>query len=446
MITLSSKIDELIRKNSIILKDRHLLCCVSGGADSMALLHFFHSNSDQYGLASVCACHLNHNARGAESDSDEALVKEFCDSLGIRLITGRLENIDPGAASEELFRDLRYEFFRSAAEETGSDLVATGHTMNDNAETVIFRLARGTGLRGASGIPAVRGEFIRPLLYCSREDTESYCRLNGVPFCVDSSNESDRYARNVIRHHVMPVLERISSGSLEALAGFAGLSAEADAYFEAEAQRLIAGTDTGAGVRCSVILESMSPLDSYIVRRIISGHCSDPDRRTVERCLQAVRDGKRTEISPDVFLDCSGGICRIVGKYDRKELGPVPFADFRADGRNCLFELKELSADLGDERDLFYYCVDYDKLIGVVSVRNRRDGDHFRSAYRRQSKSLKKLFNEKKYTAEKRDSTILLTDDTGIVWMEGEGPAEGKEIGPDTKKVIIFHTLDTFGG
>lgn len=449
MTTLTSKINDLLEKNRIELKGKHLLCCVSGGADSMALLHFFRSNAERYGLADVCACHLNHNARGLESDSDEEFVRQYCREQGIALVTERIDDSafdSSGHASEELFRDLRYGFFGRAAEATGCDIIATGHTLNDNVETVLFRLARGTGLRGTAGIPAVRGNIIRPLLSCTRQDTEQYCTQNGIVFRIDSSNSTDRYARNVVRHHIVPVMQQLNARSLEAVDSFIALSAEADSYFEREAERLTSAQSGSPSVSAERLLKAGSPLDGYIVRRIIRDHCGDDDRKTVERCIRAAADHKKTEIGTDTYFDCTGGICRITRKTARVQIGPLPAEEYLRDGDGAHFEVREVSLTEDSARDLFYYCVDYDKLIGVASVRNRRDGDVFRSAYRKMTKPVKKILNEKGLSAEERDSVLMLTDDAGIVWMEKEGPAEGKEIGPDTKKVIIFNTLDTFGG
>lgn len=438
---LSSKVRDLTDKHGIELKDRDLLCCVSGGADSMALLGYFFLNRDELGLRSVCACHLNHGLRGDESDSDEELVRDFCSGRGISLVTEKLSFDPQQAPSEDGFRELRYAFFERAAEALGADLIATGHTLSDNAETLLFRLARGTGFRGAAGIPAVRDRYIRPLLYCSREETEEYCRQNGIPFCIDSSNQTDRYSRNVIRHHVMPALETVSSGSLEALERFSLLCGEADSYFSGEAERLVLTGEEGEHVPLDVLLDAPAPLNRYIVSRLIRPYVADLSSGMIDRCLYAAASGSRTEICPGIFFECSGGDCRASKRYLRSTVEPSLVLDRIRDDGTGQFVLEDVSLNGRIPDDLFSSCVDYDKLIGVVSVRNRRDGDSFRSARRGVTKTLKKLFNERGYSAEKRDRLLILTDDSGIVWIEGEGPAKGKEIGPGTRKVIRFNTL-----
>ncbi|MBQ5342191.1 MAG: tRNA lysidine(34) synthetase TilS [Oscillospiraceae bacterium] len=406
----------------------------------MALLHFFFFNRGKFGLREVSACHLNHGLRGQESDAEEDLVRGFCLDNGIGLTVKRIgkEDLPDGSASEDVLRKIRYDFFGQTADSISADLIATAHTLNDNAETVIFRLARGTGFRGAAGIPATRGRFIRPLLGCSRQDTEGYCLDNGIPFCTDSSNETDKYSRNMIRHHVIPVLEGLNPRSMEALDSFAALSAEADCFFEEEAAKIIEKDGTKEGVPVTSVLGARPPLDRYIIRSIIGSCCPDPDRQTVNRCLEAARRGGRTELTTGVYFVCSGNKCKAEKEYIPKKIGPVPYESFVPEDREAGFVLSDMDPDGDTLKALFPYCVDYDKLTGVVSVRNRRDGDRFSSAYRKCTKSLKKIFSEKHYSAEKKDSVLILTDDTGIVWVEGEGPAEGRQIGPETRKVLKF--------
>jgi len=435
------KVKEYLSKNGIDLEKKCLLCCVSGGADSMALLHFFHANTGFFGLRSVCACHLNHCLRGEESDSEEEMLRQFCTENGIRLIAKRLDSIYEGPVtgkSEEYYRDQRYLFFESAKRETGADLIATAHTMNDNVETVLFRLARGTGLKGMSGIPSARSHYIRPLLCVTRSDTERYCSENRVPYKIDSSNLTDDYTRNKIRHHVMPVMRSLNDGYLEAVNSFMSLSSEAEDFFTAAAKDIIRRDSIEGGTLCESVIESPPPIGRYIIREIISGHVRDLNNETVLRCLASVRSGGKVELSKDTYFISDSVTCKVSKKYDRSFEGPFPFEDFTAPDGSRFELIRNVRLSEADIKDLFYYSVDYDKLYGVVSVRNRRDGDRFTSAYRKNTKSLKKLFTEKKYSAEKKDGIILLTDEAGIVWLEEEGPAEGKEIGPDTKNIIKY--------
>ena len=220
-----------------------VVVCVSGGADSMCLLDIMREISKERALA-VCAAHYNHRLRGDESDRDEAFVRERCDALGVPLHVGvgdvRVYAKAHGLGIEEAARDMRYGFFRSVADATGARQIATAHTADDNAETVIMTLVRGAGAAGLSGIPPKRGMIIRPMLAVPRDDVMRYVAERGIPFVEDSTNNLDIYTRNKIRHSVMPVLKSINPRFVEAAAAAAALSRADESYLSEMADRFIA--------------------------------------------------------------------------------------------------------------------------------------------------------------------------------------------------------------
>ena len=188
----------------------HVTVALSGGADSVALLHSLYSLRDELGIT-VKAAHLNHLIRGEEAFRDEAFVRDLCENLGIQLVC---EQIDvPRYAKENSLslelaaRQLRYDFLNRVCE----GKIATAHTASDNLETVLFNLTRGTALKGLCGIPAMRGNIIRPLIFATRQDIEDYCKDFSLQYVTDSTNLSDDYTRNKIRHNVIPVLKELNS-------------------------------------------------------------------------------------------------------------------------------------------------------------------------------------------------------------------------------------------
>ena len=190
------------RRTKLFSAGDRVICAVSGGADSMAMLWCLHCLKSELSIR-VEAAHFNHRLRGAESDRDEAFVREFCASHGIALTVGAANPEDYGASGvEETARRLRYAFF----ETLDCDRLAPAHTADDNAETVLVNLLRGTGLRGLCGIPPVRGRIVRPLLFARRQNILDYLRTEGVAFVEDSTNGQDAYLRNRLRHHVLPLL------------------------------------------------------------------------------------------------------------------------------------------------------------------------------------------------------------------------------------------------
>lgn len=176
-------------------------CAVSGGPDSMALLWGLYLLREQMGIT-LRAAHFNHNLRGAESDRDEAFVRDFCARYDIPLAVASKQVLPGDKGLEAAAREARYGFF-----DTLPGKLATAHTANDNAETVLLHLVRGTGLKGLGGIAPVRGRIIRPMLTVTRRQVRDFLAENYIPFVEDSSNETDAFLRNRLRHGVMPLLE-----------------------------------------------------------------------------------------------------------------------------------------------------------------------------------------------------------------------------------------------
>ena len=221
-----------------------ILAGVSGGADSVCLLFLLDELKAELGIR-LAAFHLNHGLRGAEADRDEAYVKEICGRLGVPLAVA-YENVAEYAASrgisgEEAGRILRYEHMKEAAERFSCQKTATAHHRDDSAETVLFNMFRGSGLKGLSGIRPVRGEVIRPLLCLSRAEIAGYLEERGIPWCEDSTNGENVYTRNRIRNQLLPwVKENINARAPEHILAAAELAAQADAYFAELAEKLLA--------------------------------------------------------------------------------------------------------------------------------------------------------------------------------------------------------------
>ena len=204
-----------------------VLACVSGGADSMCLLEALLEISRQRGFT-VGAVHFNHKLRGEESDRDEAFVGEQCSARGTPLYTGggdvRAYAQEHGLGIEAAAREMRYYFFYTAASNANAVRIATAHTADDNAETMIFNLTRGTGTAGLSGIPPKRGIIIRPMLRVSRDEVMNFISLRGVKFVEDSTNDLEIFTRNKLRRTVIPVLKQINPRLKDAVSSAAEIS------------------------------------------------------------------------------------------------------------------------------------------------------------------------------------------------------------------------------
>lgn len=241
--TLERSVGDAIERGGVLPVRNPLLVAVSGGPDSVALLHVLVSHRARFGRPSeLVVGHVHHGLRGAEADADAAFVRDLADRWSLRFAEATLP-VTP-RRSEEDSRIARYNALRALAENAGARRVATAHTADDQAETVLLRLFRGAGLRGLSGMPR-RGRVcgirvVRPLLAVTREQVLDYLRRNGIAYRVDSSNLGTDPARNFIRHEIVPRLQgRLNPSVREAILRGASAIRDADAYFASEARRLL---------------------------------------------------------------------------------------------------------------------------------------------------------------------------------------------------------------
>ena len=223
-------------------KPAAVLCAVSGGLDSMCLLHLLSTWGRERGLT-VTAAHFNHQLRGADSDRDEAFVRDWCAEREIPFVCGRGDvralAAEEGLSLEEAARKVRYAFLEQQRQALGCGWILTAHHADDNAETMLLNLIRGTGAKGLSGIPAVRGCIARPFLQETRERLAAYAVANTIPHVEDASNERDEFARNVLRHKVLPVLRELNPKAVEHMTCTADLLARDDDALERMAQQLL---------------------------------------------------------------------------------------------------------------------------------------------------------------------------------------------------------------
>ena len=243
-----------------------VICALSGGADSVCLLHWLLSLAAERQLR-VCAAHFDHRLRGAESERDAAFAARLCESRGVTLFSGSGDAsawaAERGLGTEEAARELRYAFFEKTAAELPGSRVATAHNADDNAETLLMRLGRGSGLRGLGGIPPVRGIYIRPLLQTERSTILRYLRENELEWVEDSTNGEDAYTRNRLRHRVLPLLREEYPGFVRSVSACAERLREDEAYLSAQAAALLppeAGEEGALSFSAAALAAAPRPL------------------------------------------------------------------------------------------------------------------------------------------------------------------------------------------
>lgn len=286
---------------------------LSGGADSVSLLLALKALESELGI-SVSACHVNHNLRGAESDGDMHFCEELCSRLGVTL---RVASIDVRSAQqkheslEECARRLRYDFFESVCNELGENAkIATAHNANDNAETVILNLCRGTGLKGLCGIPPVRGRFIRPLINCTRADVESFLKEAGESYVIDSTNLCDDYTRNKIRHIILPEMEKINGSLLTAFSRMDSTLRADNDYLEELAQQALLEAKSGRGYDAMLLHQLPLPIKSRAIKRILSDGGIEPSALRINTALSLlIKRSARFNPCRDRFFTIRKGVC-----------------------------------------------------------------------------------------------------------------------------------------
>ena len=304
--------DDLIRRYAMLPQGSRILCAVSGGADSMCLLHWLNELREAYGFA-LFAAHFEHGLRGEESRRDAEFTAEQCRRLGISCSVGH-GNVSAYAeqqhlGTEDAARTLRYRFLEETADRLNCDRIATAHNLNDNAETVLMNLCRGAGTRGLAGIPPVRGRLIRPLLQTSREEIEEYLTQHGIPHIEDSSNGTDSYTRNRIRHQMIPLLIRENPSFLKAIGRTTEILREDDACLCREAEAFLHTYENNGTIPAKRLME-LEPAVAVRVIRLLCG-----SGVSLERAQALLAFAKGTE----------RGVLEIPGRKIRREHGLLYF-------------------------------------------------------------------------------------------------------------------------
>lgn len=249
-----------------------VLAAVSGGLDSMCLLHLLTTWGRERGV-SVTAAHFNHQLRGAESDRDEAFVRDWCAAHEVPFVSGRGDvralAAEGGLSLEEAAREARYAFLTEQKNLRGCVFILTAHHADDNAETLLLNLLRGTGLRGLCGIPPVREGIARPFLQVTRAELATYAVENGIPYVEDSTNALDDAARNVLRHQVMPVLEELNPRAVENMTRTAVLLQRDEEALEREKKMLLSGMDICPGVSAKLSTKALHTAPMAVQSRVV---------------------------------------------------------------------------------------------------------------------------------------------------------------------------------
>lgn len=438
---------------------------VSGGPDSIALLHLLNRLREDLGFG-LYAGHLNHMFRGEEADADAGLVENLAGEWQIPLINQKInvpEYIRQHRLSpEQGAREVRYRFFEEAAAGVGAGKVALGHHADDQAETVLLNLIRGAGITGLSGIPPVRqGLYIRPLLKLRRSQIEQYCRTFGLPYRVDSSNLQPVYLRNRIRLELIPLLEnKYNPAMVDSLNRLAEIARDEDGYLEAVSlnvfEKVVKSCETG---KIIISLEKLAPYPIALKRRVIriacrrlAGYDALPSFEQLGKALEIIGDKTgqgKVEWPAGVVLVKRYGFLEMI---KNRVVPQVPFYQYvlEVPGKTpvpetgaCIEAVVLDASRVGDPRRFRRdeTVLDLEKLTGTLTVRRRKQGDVFIPLGMKGKIKLKKFFIDRKVPGEEREQIPIVTCGNDIVWVAGFQPGDPWKVTDQTRTCLYLKLL-----
>lgn len=452
MKSIESKIFTTLQNYSMLGKGNDVILAVSGGADSMCLLHFFSKFSDKLKISKLICAHVNHGIRGKEADRDEEFVRSFCELHNIEFAVKRCDIPAvaeiTGESIELCARRIRYEFFSTLSNDA---VIATAHNLNDSAETFILNLVRGTALKGLTGIPPVRDNIIRPLSACTREEIETYLSEEGIDFVTDSTNCSDEYTRNRIRHNVIPVLCEMNPSFFRTFLSCIDTLSDTEKFLDSVTDSVFNEAKTGDKFSSEALMDC----DEVIRRRVFVKIAEYYGVEDIEK--------KHILLLSDI-LDKKGAVML----HNRLKLA--------SDGKYIYLENEKLPADdicspilSGISIYEFNHCIiefvpaSYSEIEGLsvrkaasmgyirasalenAVFRSRKNGDRFMFPSAEHSKSLKNLFKENNISVADRNGIPFIADDKNILWIDKIGVSDFaciKDNTEDIYKIKVSRKVD----
>ncbi len=424
-----NKVVRAIEKYGMLDFTDDVTVALSGGADSVCLLYVFLELKEKYGIE-LSAVHINHMLRGDESDRDELFVTQLCKKLNVPLSVRRVDvnsiAKSTGESIELAARNVRYSVFKEIAQ----GVVATAHSADDNLETLLYNITRGSGLKGVCGIPPKRDMFIRPLIFCSRSEIEAYLKKKDADFVTDSSNLTDDYTRNVLRHKVVPVLKKINPVAEQTVANMCANLREDEEFLFSTAKKIYT-----LCIRENFLDAQLLRIQhAAVIKRVIALYLAEQfgikaDALHLENCKEVLLCGGRTSLCKNKSVVCIGDRFTVLAEDENI----LPKTEYK-------IETKKVSLQkIPNVNNLFLKnAIDCGKINGSLTIRTRMPSDKIRLNGRNCTKSLKKLFNELKIPNDLRDILPVAADQSGVVWIYGVGVDERACVDGQTDSAIEF--------
>lgn len=459
------KVIAYIEQKQLIEKKDKIVIGVSGGADSVCLFFVLLELQKRYELE-LFVVHLHHGIRGEEADSDEAFVRELTKKYKVsyfpvwRDIPGIAK--EQGMTEEEAGRNARYEVFYQVLKQVGADKIAVAHNQNDCAETVLFQLFRGSGLKGMGGIAPKRDVIIRPLLSVDRKEIENYLEQKGQSYCTDRTNLETDYTRNKIRLSFLPMAEQeINGKAVEHIAKTAEFLREVESYIEKSVNIVYPEIVTEKNGQYFMELKKFLRQDIVIQKALVklllskaAGKSRDIEARHIEAVLELMKNqsGKQINLPYQMTAKKEYGFLVIeMGKQKKNMVTEkysyelIPGKTYRIEEAGyeiCLELTKETLKWEEIPQNTCTKWFDYDKIENSIRIRSREPGDYLQVHAEGGTKKLKDYFIDKKIPREQRQSMALLADGSHIIWILGDRISEKYKVTKETKNVLKVKIME----
>ena len=444
------KVKAYVKKWHMLQKEDSVIAGISGGTDSVCLLFMLLKLQKELGFA-LMAVHVNHGIRGAEAERDEAYVKRLCRQWNVRLKVYR-ENVpayakEHGMTEEEAGRDIRRTCFCKVLKEWGGTKIALAHHENDNVETLLWNLCRGTGIRGLGGIAPVNDVWIRPLLCVKRREIESYLKKRGISYCTDTTNADRRYMRNRIRMDVIPYLEDcVNTESVSHMGKTMERMYELEQYILEEVgqyKESCTGWKNGRRIiRQTEYTKIPKALRDNVLHEIL---CETAGRRKdiEEVHVQMLRDLFTKQVGKRI--DLPYGVTAIRTYEGVRFEKNIPEASYAGD-ENELFSIRVFDREPGNvtfPEKIYTKWFDYDIIKNTVKIRHRIAGDSIVINRYGGRKMLKQYFTDQKIPQEDRDKIWIAADGDEVLWIVGYRQSQKYQITEKTTKIL---EIQYYGG
>lgn len=448
--TLEDEFAHRVKLSELLVPGSTVVLAVSGGIDSMVMLHLFGAIRTEWDLH-LAVAHINHQLRGDESDGDEAFVRRASQLLDIPFACKRVATLEHAASThlskQEAARNLRYEFLEEVRQQLKADCVATAHQADDNAETVLMNALRGAGVRGLSGIPERRepGSIIRPLLFARRRDIEEYASDNRIEFRTDSSNESTKYRRNYLRQTVMPMLEASSETDIVAsLNKLSHLMCQLDAKISAEVRASLdesafSANDGEGSIAVSVLRSKAHYLQEGMILEVLRKLGAEVESDKVHRVLALcdLKTGSVVQLSKTLHVYRDRDKLAFVRPSETELLSrAVSLGDSYSWGDFVVSLSVPISRPASFSSDRRVEFVDAGKLGEHLFLRTWRDGDWFIPLGMKTKKKVSDFFVDEKIPLMQKRSVPILESDGTVVWICGRRLDDRFKITSATKNVV----------